>query len=422
MKKEQVVKLVVIGSLICSSVIPFSGYAIFLSFLFYELVKGELKDLICLLVKEKLVLSLFFMGVFSLIVSDYKMDSLLGVGVIFVLIFMYLVIRKYLYSINDTMDIYKYFVISNIIISIYGIIQFYFGKDVFFASGWIDSEVYSITMRAYSSLLNPNVLAGYLVFCSCLQLTSLENITYRRINIISLVLSSFCLILTYSRGAWLTLLIIAFLVFLYRKKVIYIIYSFIFFISLLLINGSTGIERINLGKSLHDHSIQYRLEIYKATLKSIKDHFFFGSGLNTMKHYINYYSNEIDSPVYHAHNIILNILGETGFIGLIFFGIILLGIIKSIYYIYKSQNNMYKDIAISSILSLISIFIHGFIDAAIIAPQFSFFVVIIYSLIINIRHNSFLEEKIGKPCSTNINNSGGELYGTRDTGIKKSNF
>lgn len=422
MKRDMVVKLLLVTALISSSIVPFSGYVIFLAFFFYSLVKGELKELICLLIEEKLILCFFLISIFSLIISDYKIDSLLGLGVIFVSIVMYLVIRKYVYSINDTIDIYKYFIISNIIISTYGIIQFYFMKETFFASGWIDSKVYSISMRAYSSMLNPNVLAGYLVFCICLQLTSLEKIRYRKINILTLILSSFCLILTYSRGAWLTLLIVAFLIFFYRKKVIYILYSSIFFISIILINGNTGIERISLSKSLHDHSLQYRLEIYKSTLKIIREHFLFGSGLNTMRHYIDYYSEEINSSVYHAHNLILNILGETGFIGLIFFGIILINLINSIYFIYKLENRIYEDIAISSILGFLSILIHGFIDAAIIAPQFLFFVVFVYSLVMNIKHNNSIKEKIAKPCSSNTNNSGGELYGTRDTSIKKSNF
>lgn len=422
MKQDQVVKLMLVTALISSSIIPFSGYIIFLAFFIFALVTGELRKLLPLLVEEKIPLCLFLIAIISLIISDYKIDSMLGVGIILTSIYIYLVIRKHVYSINDTIDIYKYFIISNIIISIYGIIQFYFMKDIFFASGWIDSKVYSISMRAYSSMLNPNVLAGYLVFCICLQLTSLEDIRHRKINIVSLLLSSFCLILTYSRGAWVTFFIGVFAIFLYRKRVIYILYSLIFFISLIVVNGNTGIERINLSKSLHDHSLQYRLEIYKSTFRIIKEHFLFGTGLNTMKHYISQYSEEISSPVYHAHNIILNILSETGFIGLMIFGIILINLIKSIYYIYKLENKIYKDIVISSVLGLLSIFIHGLIDAAIFAPQFLFFVVFIYSLVNNIRHNSFIKENTAQPCSSNRNNSGGELYGTRNTGIEKSYY
>lgn len=389
MKQNVVVKLTLIVALITSSIISFSGYIVLAILFLFLMIKGELKQLCSLLLEKKLILYFLIYIMFSLVKSNYKIDSLLGIMVIFFAVFIYFVIKKYVISFIDTIDIFKYFIISNIIISAYGIIQFYFIDDAYFSSSWIDNNVYNISMRAYSSLINPNVLAGYLVFCICLQLTSLENIKSRKMNVISLIVSSFCLILTYSRGAWLSLFIIVFLLYFYRQKVVYIIYSLSFFISLILVNGNNGIERISLNKSLHDHSLQYRIEIYKSAFKIIKEHFFFGTGLNTMKHYINYYSQVIKAPVDHAHNIILNIFCEAGFIGLIFFGIILVTLIKKIYLIYKLEDKIFKDIAISSVLAFLSIFIHGFIDAAIIAPQFLFFVVFIYSFIMNIKYTKY---------------------------------
>jgi hypothetical protein len=87
------------------------------------------------------------------------------------------------------------------------------------------------------------------------------------------------------------------------------------------------------------------------------------------------------------------------------------------------EKNIYNsDIAISSALSFVSIFIHGLMDAAIIAPQYLFFVVFIFSLVTNIKNNDLMKEIIPKPCSSNRNDSGGELYGTRDISIKKSYF
>lgn len=274
-------------------------------------------------------------------------------------------------------------------------------------------------MRAYSSLLNPNVLAGYLVFYICIQLTTLENIKSRKISFFSIILSSFCLILTYSRGAWISLFVIVFLMYVYRYKVAYLLYSFIFLISIILVNGSFGIERLSINKSLHDNSMLYRLEIYKSTLKIIKEHFWFGTGLNTMKHYIHRYSQVITAPVDHAHNLILNILGETGFVGLIIFGIILLTLIKNLYYIYRLEDDFYRDIAVSGFLGFLSILIHGFIDAPILAPQFLFFTIYIYSFISNIKYMKNSLNKSSEPCSNSRKNSGGELYGTRDTSFKK---
>lgn len=422
MKENIVVKYYLIIALIVSSIIPFSGYGVLILLLVYIACKGGLKDILSFITKEKNILFMLIYIIFSIFNSNYKIDSLIGSLGIILSIFTYMTIRKYKLSMNDTKDIFKFFIISNIIISVYGIIQFYFIENSHFSASWVDSTVYDISMRAYSTLLNPNILGGYLVFCIAIQLTSLEKVESRKLNIFSIIVSSFCLILTYSRGAWISLCIIVILIYMYRKKVVYLVYSALFFISLYLINGNSGIERLSINKSLHDNSLLYRLEIYKASLKMIKEHFIFGTGLNTMKHYIDYYSETITAPVFHAHNLVLNIFGETGFVGLIIFGIILITLFKNLYYIYKLEDDFYVDIAISGFLGFTSIFIHGFIDAAIIAPQFLFFAVYIYSFISNIKHTEISLNKSSEPCSSNRKNSGGELYGTRDTCYKKSYY
>ncbi|WP_432408823.1 O-antigen ligase family protein [Wukongibacter sp. M2B1] len=420
MKHNTVVKFTLIAALIAGSIIPFCGYIFLIILLSYLIIKGELKSILHLALKEKSILFALVYIMFSLIRSNYKIDSLIATLGIIIVILLYLVIRKYINSLNDTIDIFKSFIFSNIIISAYGIIQFYFIRNSYFAASWIDSSVYNITMRAYSTMLNPNVLAGYLVFYICIQLTSLENIKSRKLSFFSIVLSSLCLILTYSRGAWISLLIVVFLIYIYRQKIPHLLYLCTFLISIILINGSFGIERLSINKSLHDNSMLYRLEIYKATLEIIKEHLWFGTGLNTMKHYIHNYSKVVTAPVDHAHNLILHILGETGFIGLIIFGIILLTLIRNLYYTYRLEDDFYKDIAVSGFLGFLSILIHGFIDAPIVAPQFLFFTIYIYSFISNIRYMKNFLDRSSETCSNSRKNSGGELYGTRDTSFKKS--
>lgn len=386
-----VFKLVLILALMTSSVMPFSGYIVFFILFSFLLFRGGLNKLFYLLKEDKFILFFLIYILFLLIKSNYKIDSLIGSMVVYISIFIYFSIRKYVNSINDTIDIFKYFVISNIIISIYGIIQFYFISDAYFASSWVDSNIYSINMRAYSSLINPNVLGGYLVFCICLQLKSLENIRSRKVNIISLILSSLCLILTYSRGAWITLFVVVFLMYFHRKRIVYIFYSLVFFVAITIINGSSGLERISLNNALNDHSFHYRIDIYKSVLEIIRQNFLFGTGLNTMKHYISNYSQVIEAPVDHAHNIILNIIGETGFVGLVFFSIFFISLIKDIFLMYKFQDEIYQDISISSFLAFFSIIIHGMVDAPIVAPQFLFFVIIIYSFVKNIKYYDILK-------------------------------
>jgi len=420
---EKTIKLSLFAAIIASSIIPLFGYVIVLLLTVYMLLTQNL-NCIFLAVKNNKYFTIFLLYMaLNLAISDYKVHSFVGILFVLLTVTLFLVIRKYANTIEDCLDIFKYFTISNIIISILGIIQFYFFKDIMFSSGWIDSDIYSsIHKRAYSTLLNPNVLAGYLVFSIGLFITALEDIKTKKINIIAIILSSLCLILTYSRGAWITLLSVVGLAYVYRKRLIYILYGILFYTTAFIINGSAGFERMSINNAMHDNSLFYRVEIYKTMLKIIKDNFWFGTGINTMGHYINNYSEIIKAPVYHGHNIILNIFGEMGFIGIIFFGIIAVNLFKKLYYI-KKHGNDFERIALQVFLSFMSILIHGLIDAVIIAPQFLFFVTYIFAVVANI------EDIVVKLNDDQLNCSryhsliaGGKLNGTRNIYVEKSCF
>lgn len=421
MKPDNAVKAFLIIALIINSIIPLSGYVIILSLLFYLIYKGETKNLIFQLSKQKKLLLFIIYIIFCLCRSEYKIYSLIATLILLLVIFIYLTIRTYenLFELS----ILKYFRITNIIISVLGIIQYYFLQDIYFSSGWIDANIYNINMRAYSTLLNPNVLAGYLVLCICLSILDLEEIKEKKFSILSIILASFCLILTYSRGAWATLYVIILLIFLLRKKIIYILYGIFLCLLMFIINSSSALERININNTIRDHSLFYRLEIYKTMIQIIKDNFIFGTGLNTMRFYINDYSDIIKAPVYHGHNLLLNIVGETGFIGLIFFVIMLITLFKSYIIIAKSDNSTLRKVGFSCFLGLLSIFIHGFIDAVLFAPQFLFYVTFIFSIIFNIQHLLTFSDD----CSKGGNDqkrliSGGNFYATGNLRFKKGYY
>ncbi|MDK2919804.1 MAG: hypothetical protein PWQ37_2537 [Candidatus Petromonas sp.] len=423
MKSDKTIKLSLLAAIIASSIVPLFGYAIVLLLTVYILLTQNL-NFIFLTFKNNKYFTIFLLYMaLNLAISDYKVHSFVGILFVLLTVTLFLVIRKYANTIEDCLDIFKYFTISNIIISILGIIQFYFFKDIMFSSGWIDSDIYSsIHKRAYSTLLNPNVLAGYLVFSIGLFITALEDIKTKKINIIAIILSSFCLILTYSRGAWITLFSVIGLIYVYRRKLVYFLYGILFYATAVIINGSAGFERMSIYNTLHDNSLLYRIEIYKTMMKIIKDNFWFGTGINTMSHYINNYSEIIKAPVYHGHNIILNILGETGFIGIIFFGIITVNLFKKLYYI-KKHGNDFERIALQVFLSFTSILIHGLIDAVIMTPQFLFFATYIFAVITNIEHIVVKLNDSKLNCSRYHGLiAGGELDGTRNIYIKKSYF
>lgn len=272
----------------------------------------------------------------------------------------------------------RWFILCSIIISIIGIFQFYFLKNIIIPASWVDENVYNIEMRSFSTLLNPNVLGGYLLLIISLTIGELEYKEGNKIYLTILFLSSYCLVLTYSRSAWITLFILVFTNLILRKKAHYFFYG-IFYILLILSIGRNGLERLSIDNALYDSSIYYRIEIYRAAVRIIKENILIGTGLNTMQYYINDYSNFIKAPVYHAHNIILNIWGETGFIGVLFFVIIFIAIFKDLLYIKKYR------VSFSLFLCILSILIQGVFDAVFITPQFLIFATYIISIIRNLR-------------------------------------
>lgn len=381
MKSDKVVKNGILISIVASSIVPLSGYFIIGVLTLYLLAIGQGKNLVKDIIKKPICISLVLYIIFTLLNSKYKSDSIIGVLFIFILMILYQLIRKYILMIDLNLELIRYFILSNIIIGTLGIVQFYFFENPNIPCGWIDSNTYTnIKMRAYSTLINPNVLAGYLVFTISFLIISLENIKLHKKRFISILISTICLILTYSRGAWATLIVVILVTYIYRKKIIYIIYACIFYISIILINLNAGLERLNINRTLHDSSLDYRIEIYRTILRIIKDNFVFGTGINTMKHYIDMYSSVIKAPVYHGHNIVLSILGEIGFVGFVIFVIITVTTIKSISLFWKTD---YKEMGICTMLGTISIFVHGLIDAVALTPQFLFFIIYIFATVIN---------------------------------------
>lgn len=108
MKQNTVVKYTLIAALIFGSIIPFCGYIVFMILLSYLISKGALKSIFHLAMEEKSILFALIYIMFSLFRSNYKIDSLIATSGIIIVILLYLVIKKCINSVNDTIDIFKF--------------------------------------------------------------------------------------------------------------------------------------------------------------------------------------------------------------------------------------------------------------------------------------------------------------------------
>ncbi|MBR5809360.1 MAG: O-antigen ligase family protein [Clostridia bacterium] len=235
---------------------------------------------------------------------------------------MYLVFAGFFFVIINTVrtkeQVYaliRVFVLAGAVVAIYGILQYIFGWNT--SNAWIDEEMFEeATMRAYSTMENPNVLGEYLLLLIPLAAififkkgsSVLERITYGGIFIIG----SLCMIFTQSRGCWLGLILAAAIFVTFYNGKLWALIP-ILLLAVPFIMPETMVERMMSVGDLEDSSTSYRVFIWKGTFRMLRDLWIGGIGMGEGAFRTVY-------PVYsyigiiapHAHNTFLQLVVEGG--------------------------------------------------------------------------------------------------------------
>lgn len=216
----------------------------------------------------------------------------------------------------------KLIVLSNAAVSIIGLFE-----DGVISSSYVDMSVFSdIGARISSFLGNPNMLGVYLVIVFPLALGQMIN-SRRIINkflygICALAILA-CTVMTWSRGAWLGL-IIAFLVMLVicNTKSIWLIVAAVATVPVWAIYlPSSIINRFMSILSMSDSSVIYRFNTWAGVLRMIGDHWIGGIGVgeDAFRTLWGLYALPGTESVMHSHNLLLEITLSVGVVGLIVF-------------------------------------------------------------------------------------------------------
>lgn len=215
------------------------------------------------------------------------------------------------------------FLVVAIGVSLLGVLQKYFGV---LAEGiWSDPDEFpELKIRVYSTLVNPNILAGYLVLviaycCSFFHVLKTHRLT--RYGCLALgLLASLCLLYTYSRGNWLAcgFSLLIFAVFYCHKAIFPIIGVGI---AGILIGGKAVVHRLLSIISGEDTSAALRLAYLEGTQAMIEEHpwgvGWFGYRFAFPDY--NFYLEDKSVIMYHCHNMFLNVWSELGFPGFLTF-------------------------------------------------------------------------------------------------------
>lgn len=259
-------------------------------------------------------------------------------------------------------------VVPGVTVAIIGVIQYLLG---YAKNDWIDKTYFAdISGRATALFENPNYLAAYLaiVFPFALYLTF--NVKGKRefaLCAVSDVFIILCAIFTWSRGAWLAMIICAvMLCMMYNRKTyrfIWIIIASIPFLPFILPNNV--INRFMSIGDMADSSTMYRVYTWKGSLKMAKDYFLGGIGYGTeafAEVYPIYAYAGIEAAT-HSHNLYLQILIGMGLGGILSFALILfLYAQKTFSFFCETSDRRSFMISAAALISVFAMLIMGMFD------------------------------------------------------------
>lgn len=254
------------------------------------------------------------------------------------------------------------------VVSIIGIVEYFIGSP---SAIWQDRALFSdIRGRVVSTFQNPNVLGEYLVLTIpvCAALVAAEdNFRRRFFFFISALLGISCLVLTWSRGAWLGLIFAAALTLLFvsRKWLVGAVLAIPVGAVGLAFAGGKVMARLLSVTNFSDSSTAYRINIWKSTLDMLKDTFFFGigTGAGAFESVFPFYALPGLTKVEHSHSLYLQITVETGIFSLIvFLMIVFLFIKRALSFERHAISGKNRYIAAGLFCGILAFLLQGFTD------------------------------------------------------------
>jgi O-antigen ligase len=259
-------------------------------------------------------------------------------------------------------------------IGILGIIQYFLYPNLRNLAylGWDPHE-----FRVFSSYLDPNFTGVILVLTIILSLDLIyfQKVTLRKLIMISLVPTTVALLLTYSRGSYLTLAVALTIWWFIRKQRNLVLIFMLIFGGVIFLLPHPGGEGVNLRRTL---SIESRLQDSREAFKLFLTSPVFGYGFNTLRFFRGETRVVPDTQALsHSgagyHNSFLFILTTTGFVGLIAYFWIWYRLIIN----QKRSNEDKQRINFLLFISFVVISTHSLFDNSLFYPPVMFWLCVL---------------------------------------------
>ncbi|MBR6729401.1 MAG: O-antigen ligase family protein [Clostridia bacterium] len=237
------------------------------------------------------------------------------------------------------------------LVALYGVYQNFAGVSS--TQSWVDAEMFkNIKVRVYSTFDNPNVLGEFLVLLIPVSLAVLwkartdgQKLVYAGI----FAILAACLVFTWSRGAWLGVMLAVALYFIVMDKRWSLLAMIgICMIPFFLASGSAIAERILSIGNTADTSTAYRVSIWRAAVTMIQDFWLGGVGSGSDAFSMIYPKYALAGANYalHSHNLFLQLWVETGITGIVAFLVLMLSFFKKSFSLSVYQNRSGSDAAL----------------------------------------------------------------------------
>ena len=256
-------------------------------------------------------------------------------------------------------------VLSTAVISIYGLYQL---KTVGATSeAWIDTTLFEdIKARLGSTFENPNVFGEYLVMIIPIAIAMLwgqKNWISRLVTLGLTAIMLVCLVYTYSRGAYIGLML-AFALFAVLRDKRFVILGVIGLMMLPFVLPPSVINRFTSIGNLSDTSSFYRISVWLGSLKIVKDYWPSGIGLGLEPFKILYPKYSLNAAyAHHSHNIYIQLLIETGIAGfLMFFAMIVVYYKTMLSGFYKTKDGFVSTFIIASASGMAGYLAQGMVE------------------------------------------------------------
>ena len=253
---------------------------------------------------------------------------------------------------------------GGLLLSFLGIFQYFFGI-LLVDSTWVDDEMFDIARRAYATFENPNVFGAYFLLVIPFALAAVLAVKEKMLRMMALItFAVMCLVLglTFSRGAYLGIVIaIAVFFVLLDRRMIFL--GVVALIAAYFILPDAMLDRFLSIGNMDDTSTAYRVSIWLATTDMISDHLILGigPGLGTWQMTYPLYAHAA-AVAHHSHMLFLQILTELGLVGFLLFLGILYQFYKNCAVAFLNGTKEARYWAMASIAAMTGFLVMGFTD------------------------------------------------------------